>query len=143
MGLTPHKLAMAFAWGTIFGLFPVIGTTTALCAIAAVIFRLNMGAIQIANYMVYPLQIILIIPYIRLGEYIFNIPQFPLSISKLKIMFGESVWESLGILGNSILSGMFAWLLTAIPLFVILYFVSRGAFRRIIRRRNIRQGEGG
>ena len=36
-GVTPEKMAMSLALGVALGVFPVLGTTTALCALAALI----------------------------------------------------------------------------------------------------------
>ncbi|HUB58966.1 MAG TPA: DUF2062 domain-containing protein, partial [Candidatus Micrarchaeia archaeon] len=41
-GVTPEKLALSIALGAALGVFPVLGTTTALCALAALLLRLNL-----------------------------------------------------------------------------------------------------
>ena len=76
-GVTPEKMALSLALGVALGVFPVLGTTTALCALVAFIWRLNLPAIQIVNYFVYPLQIALLIPFFRLGEKLFGAPHLP------------------------------------------------------------------
>jgi uncharacterized protein (DUF2062 family) len=76
-GVTPEKIALSLALGVALGVFPVLGSTTALCALAALALRLNLPAIQIVNYFVYPLQIALLIPFFRLGERLFRAPIFP------------------------------------------------------------------
>ncbi len=73
-GVTPEKMALSLALGVALGVFPVLGTTTALCALAALILRLNLPAIQIINYFVYPLQIVLILPFFRADEKLFGAP---------------------------------------------------------------------
>ena len=72
-GVTPEKLAVSAALGVVLGIFPVIGSTTTLCAIAAFALRLNLPAIQIVNYFMYPAQIALLIPFLRLGEKLFRV----------------------------------------------------------------------
>ena len=72
-GITPKKLALSVMLGFVFGIFPIIGITTILCALVALIFRLNMLAIQIVNYFVYPLQLILFVPYLKIGTVIFHL----------------------------------------------------------------------
>lgn len=71
-GVTPRALALAVTLGFVFGIFPIIGTTTILCDVVAVIFRLNMAAIQLINYLVYPIQLLLFIPYLKLGSLVFK-----------------------------------------------------------------------
>lgn len=48
-GVTPEKIALSLALGVALGVFPVLGSTTALCALAALVLRLNLPAIQIVN----------------------------------------------------------------------------------------------
>ena len=63
-GITPEKIALSVALGITLGVTPVLGSTSILCFLAAVVFRLNAPAIQLVNYFVYPLQFALLIPFI-------------------------------------------------------------------------------
>lgn len=67
-GVTPEKLALSIALGAVFGIFPALGWTTALCALIAFLWRLNLPAIQIVNYFMYPVQIAFLLPFFRLGK---------------------------------------------------------------------------
>jgi uncharacterized protein (DUF2062 family) len=67
-GISPRRLALTLALGFAIGCFPVMGIPTALCAVLAVAFGLNLPAIQAANYAVMPLQLALIVPFVRLGR---------------------------------------------------------------------------
>lgn len=86
-GLTPQKLAMSLAAGAVISCFPIFGTTTLLCIIAAHIFRLNHVAIQLANYLCYPLQIILMIPFIHFGNKIFGYENMTFSLDDMTTHF--------------------------------------------------------
>ena len=57
-GLSPSKLALVIALGMTLSVFPLLGTTTLLCTLVALFLHLNLPAIQVANYMAFPLQII-------------------------------------------------------------------------------------
>jgi len=57
-GVTPEKLALSLSLGTAIGLIPILGVSTAICALLAVLLRLNMPAIQLVNYLLTPLQLI-------------------------------------------------------------------------------------
>src|SRR5216684_4267675 len=88
-GVTPEKIALSIALGAALGIFPGIGWTTALCAIAALLLRLNLPAIQVVNYFMYPAQIALLIPFFRLGERLFGAPHFALTVAQVRAMLHE------------------------------------------------------
>ena len=71
-GITVEKLALSLALGFALGICPLIGIPTILGGLAAVILRVNFPALQLVNYLVYPLQILLIWPFARLGRILFG-----------------------------------------------------------------------
>jgi hypothetical protein len=79
MGATPRRLAWSIAIGIVVGLNPVVGTTTALCFAIAFAFRLNIAAAQIANHAMFPFEVALVIPLIRLGSRVFRTSAMPLT----------------------------------------------------------------
>lgn len=72
LGISPRRLALTLALGFAIGCLPFVGITTALCALVAVALRLNLPAIQAANYLAMPLQLFLIVPFVRLGRWMFS-----------------------------------------------------------------------
>jgi len=121
-GVTPEKMALSLALGMAIGVFPALGTTTALCALVAFIWRLNLPAIQIVNYSVYPVQLALIIPFFRAGEILFGAPHLPLSARQIVGMVRASLWGSIRFLWTTTWHAMIAWCLAA-PVFVALAYV--------------------
>ena len=83
LGASPERLAWSLALGLVVGINPLLGSTTLLCLVLAFIFRLNIAASQIANHLVYPLEVLLLIPFLRLGARAFHTPPIPLSPSQL------------------------------------------------------------
>jgi len=79
MGATPRSLAWSIAAGVLIGINPVIGSTTVLCLAAAFSLWLNVVASQIANHAMFPLELALVIPFIRLGSRVFHTAVMPLS----------------------------------------------------------------
>ena len=133
-GVTPEKMAMCLALGMALGVFPVLGTTTALCALAALILRLNLPAIQIVNYLVYPLQIALLIPFFRMGEKLFSAPRLPLSIAQILAMAQANPWGATQFLWTTIWHSIVAWCLIA-PVFVaVAYLILLPLLRRVVRK---------
>lgn len=83
MGATPQRLAWSIALGIVIGLNPVLGTTTALCLGVSLAFRLNVVAAQIANHAMFPFEIALVVPFIRLGSRVFRTSAMPLTAAFL------------------------------------------------------------
>ena len=137
-GVTPEKMALSLALGAALGVFPVLGTTTALCALAALILRLNLSAIQIVNYFVYPLQIALILPFFRAGEHLFGAPHLPLSLAQILTVVHASFWGATRFLWTTIWHAAVAWCLIA-PIFVALAYVILVALLRRIARRQTKE----
>lgn len=129
-GISPEKLSLSIAFGVVIGILPVIGATTLLCAAIAIIMRLNLPAIQLANYLVYPLQILLLIPFISLGALIFQVEPPPLSVQELGALFQQDFWGTVASFFETILYAIVAWLLACAPLFAVMY----GIFVFILKR---------
>jgi uncharacterized protein (DUF2062 family) len=110
-GLSPEGLAWSLAVGLALGITPLFGTSTALCAGVAMAFRLNQPAMQLANYLAYPLQIALFLPFIRLGERLFGAPQLPLSLPMIEAALKADAWRALGAFWTSLWHAGVAWLL--------------------------------
>jgi uncharacterized protein (DUF2062 family) len=121
-GISPEKISLAMAWGIVLGVFPVLGSTTILCGVAAMIFRLNLPAIQLVNYMVYPLQLVLLIPFFHLGDLLFQVEPLPLSAEELINLIRSDLWGTIRFFWNTTAHAIIAWLLVSLPTLLILHF---------------------
>lgn len=120
-GVTPQKLALSIALGISLGVFPVLGATTVLCAIAGIRLKLNQPIIQLVNWLVYPLQLALMLVLVRIGEWITHAPPVTFSIPELIQIFHESPLKFLQVFGICQLQGIIAWLFIA-PVFTAIVF---------------------
>lgn len=126
-GTTPRQIAFTLAAGSVIGIFPVLGTTTVLCALLGLVLRLNQPIIQLVNYLVYPLQIALLFPFYRAGEWLFRQEPVPLfSIPELMQRFAADPMQFMLDYGLVALFGVVVWLLLAPLLFGALYLALRG-----------------
>src|SRR5215468_459852 len=66
-GLSAESIVVIVAAGLVLGVFPVYGCPTLLCMLAALVFRINLPAIQLVNQVCSPLQLALWIPLHRVG----------------------------------------------------------------------------
>lgn len=110
-GLTPEKIAITLALGITLGVTPVIGSTALLCTLAAIVFRLNLAAIQLVNWLVYPLQLVLLIPFLRLGAWMFGTKSSELSVTYIFALIRTNLFSAVAILWTVTIHAIVAWLL--------------------------------
>ena len=68
---SPKSMALSLTAGVCLALFPVIGMTFLLGLMVAVVFRLNHLVVQTLNFLLAPVQLLLIYPFIKAGNLIF------------------------------------------------------------------------
>ena len=130
-GITPGQLAIAVTIGLILGIFPMLGTTTLLCFVAGTLLRLNQPVLQAANYLVSPLQYLLLMPFIRLGEKILRTPPLQLSLSQIQQMIKTNLAAAIHQLWDATLNAIAAWAIVAVPAGVLIALLLFMFFRRI------------
>lgn len=141
-GLEPRQLAFTLALGFAIGCIPVLGITTGLCAVLALIFGLNMPAIQAANWLAMPFQAVLLIPYLRLGQWLVPGNSHEMG-SGLRIALDprpmiaqamaapmHAVEQAGSLFGRALL----AWSLTAIPALLVLTLLLTPVLHRLRQR---------
>ncbi len=133
-GLTPEKIALSIAFGITLGVFPVLGSTTLLCTLAVFIFRLNLPAIQLVNFLVYPLQILLMIPFFQAGAFLFNAESIPLSAKQVIAMINDDLWGALQLLWDTSLHAVVVWLLVGPIATSFLYYILTPVIRKLSGR---------
>jgi uncharacterized protein (DUF2062 family) len=119
-GISPDRLALCVAIGVVVGNIPILGVSTILCAAIALAFRLNLPAIQIVQAAMAPSQILLIIPFVRLGEWIARAPHQPLSIREGLELVAQGAGRAIAALWDAILHAGLGWALVA-PFAVYLF----------------------
>jgi uncharacterized protein (DUF2062 family) len=133
-GVTPEKIALTVALGIALGIFPILGSSTALCAIAGIMIRLNQPIIQAVNYLVYPLQLVLLIPFYRAGEHLLGRAPIPLSITLLIDRFRADTGQFFSDFGMIGVGGILVWLIVAPIAIAVIYAAARGPLRKLARR---------
>lgn len=127
-GITPQQVALTLALGAVLGIFPILGATTALCAVVGIWLRLNQALIQLVNYLAYPLQLALLIPFYRAGEHLFGAEPVPIvDVPGLIARFGADPWRFLLDYGRVGLYGITVWCLVAPALVALGYWLLRPA----------------
>lgn len=132
-GITPEKMALSIALGITLGITPVIGSTSILCLLAAIVLRLNTPAIQLVNYLVYPLQFAMLVPFLRMGQRIFAAQPLTVSAGGIFHLIRADTWGAVVILWTATLHALVAWLALASLAAPILYALLAPALRRLGR----------
>lgn len=123
-GMSPRKISLCIAVGIVLGVFPVLGTTTLLCTAAALTMRLNLPVIQVINYMVYPLQIVLLMPFYVTGSWLFKQQGSPFLDTDLIGLLKNDFWGSLANLWDLTLYAILTWLVISPLVILLLYSAS-------------------
>lgn len=129
-GLTPAKMSHALAAGFVLGITPMLGISSILAVGVAAVFKLNQVAIQVANWVAYPAQIVLFIPFIRAGEWLWGLEPAAINPSDIASMFSDDFYASLEIYGQSLAAGFALWAITAIPLSFALSYPLRSVLQK-------------
>jgi uncharacterized protein (DUF2062 family) len=122
-GLTPRRIAVTMSLGIVIGLFPIPGSTTFLCTGAALLLHLNLPAIQLFNWLVFPLQLVLVFPFILMGNYLFGREPITLTAPQVTELFKTDFWYAVQSLGGIVIHAALVWFLFAVPVCIILYYV--------------------
>lgn len=118
-GLTPEKLARTFCLGGAIGVMPLLWGTSLLCMALAHVLRINQVALQTVNYLLYPLQLVLLVPFFKLGMRLF--PWGPPVPPHLLDTVLQSPGRSWPLLGWLTVKSLAAWLVTAVPAALLIY----------------------
>ncbi|HWZ86942.1 MAG TPA: DUF2062 domain-containing protein [Thermoanaerobaculia bacterium] len=133
-GLSPEKIAATVAVGLCIAVNPIVGTTTILCLAAAWALRLNQPIMQAVNWSSYALQLLLIFPFIRLGEWMFRAPRETRSLERLVAVMKADPYRAFVDLRATLAHAFVAWLAVAPVLVAALYLATLPACRALARR---------
>lgn len=121
-GLSSEKLALSFTIGIIGGSFPVIGLTSAVSLLFLMLLKQNFTIVQAMNWIAAPIQLVMIIPFMRLGAIVLFKDNLSITLGHIIKAFEPGTWEGLKTVGLLHLYGMLGWIIIALPAGVILYF---------------------
>jgi uncharacterized protein (DUF2062 family) len=134
-GVTPDHVALTLAVGTACSLFPFFGFTALLNLGVGVMLRMNQPLLQTLNQLLGPLQIILILVHVRIGEAIWRAQDDRFTFGEMMRVFREmSFSDFLQRFGWAGVHAFTAWILISPLLIAGLYFSLRPALRRLAQR---------
>ena len=136
-GLSAERIALTIAVGLCIAIIPIVGVTTILSFAAAWALRLNQPIIQTINWSSYALQLLLIFPFIRLGEWIFRAPRLGLSLDQMVAFVKADPWGALASLSTTFGHAVVAWLLVIPFVGAVAFFTARPILRALVLRLRI------
>jgi uncharacterized protein (DUF2062 family) len=95
-GITPDKIALTIAIGVVCGIFPFLGFATLLCFVVAWMLRLNQPIIHIVNQLLWPVHLLCIPLFVRLGEVIYGEAKTAFSLRQFMRQLYEDWWPHPG-----------------------------------------------
>ncbi|CAA7046474.1 unnamed protein product [Microthlaspi erraticum] len=132
-GAEPKQLAFSAALGITMGVFPICGVTVLLCgaAIASLGSLCHAPTVMLFNFIATPIELSLVVPFLRLGEKITGGPHFPLNSDALKKVFtGQASKEVFFSIGNALLG----WLIATPFVIIGLYILFLPCFKFLVRK---------
>ncbi|CAO2834428.1 unnamed protein product [Amaranthus hypochondriacus] len=132
-GAEPKQLAFSSALGFTLGVFPICGVTVFLCGLAIPLLgsRCHPPTVLLINFVATPIELSLVVPFLRLGEAICGGPQFPLTSDALKkVLTGKASVEVL----LSIVHALVGWLFAAPFILALLYVLLLPCFKILVRK---------
>lgn len=133
-GVTPEKIALSIALGVTLGVTPVLGSTSLLCFLAAVLFRLNLPVIQLVNFSVYPLQFVLLVPFIRIGERIVAAQPARITLGEIIGLIQADAWSAIATFWAATMHALVAWLALGPVASLVIYALLAPVLRRTTQR---------
>jgi len=130
-GLSASEVTKAIIVSLLFTVFPVFGVTTILLTLMAIKFKLNLPIMVIVSYLATPLQFLFFLPFIHIGETIFNMHHTLLSAQEIKNAFDVSFWKTIQDLLLELICGLSGLLFIAFPLSIFSIFISNKIFKLI------------
>lgn len=132
-GISPRQLAFTLALGFALGCLPMLGVSTAICAVLAIALRLNMPAIQAANWVAMPFQMLLIVPFLRLGQWIVPGERGAVTPDRMLAQMQSSPWHAVVQMSGAISHALLAWGLAAGPALLLLTLLLTPVMHRVSR----------
>lgn len=137
-GTSVESCSCAVAMSLTIGVFPIMGFSTALNTASALRFGLNQPIVQLFNWLVGPVKIALIFPFLRLGEWLFAVEPFSLSLVVFSQRFFADWIGTTQEFAWTFVHAIVGWLVCAPFIYLLLWGGSRMILKRSASTRMFR-----
>ena len=132
-GISQSDCAQAIALAITIGLFPIVGFSTLIITAIAYLRRLNQPIAQVFNWICGPIKLALIIPFIRVGEFLFGADRFVLNLRELSRQFYENSWATLSEFAWTFVHAIVGWAFCTPIVYLVVYTISKSVIFRMRR----------
>ena len=122
-GLSPLLLSKSIIVSGALSIIPILGVSTFILTALSIKKKLNLPIMIAISYLMWPIQILLIIPFIRVGEFIFSVPSSHHTAEEIINSFQNNFFQTLSHLSFELLCGIGGWMLTVLPVSIGTYFL--------------------
>ncbi|MEQ9439723.1 MAG: DUF2062 domain-containing protein [Cyclobacteriaceae bacterium] len=129
-GASPRQISLAIALSVPLGIIPLFGLITPLATALAVRLRLNVPLVLGLVYLALPLQLLLFVPFLRMGESLFQLAPLPFSPHEIMAMIETTGWGIFQQIWVNNLAALAVWLLLAFPLGGLFFYLGQWACLR-------------
>ena len=138
-GVTPRRLAWSLALGIVLGINPSVGVTTLLVILLAWAFGLNQIASQIGAHVMTPFHLLLFIPFIELGVYLFHTRRLPMNRHQLEHL-SHHPWRLVQAIWQWEWHALVVWgVVAAVMMPLLALYIRRGLVMLLRRNRALLQ----
>ena len=132
-GITPRKLALTVALGFVIGIFPFFGIASLFCTLVGWRFKLNIPVLLSTCYLAGPFHLLLYLPFIQIGIWMFNADAFRFTFDEILNMLRQDWLDALSKLWLANLLGIIAWFLLGVPFAGFIYVLMLPVFRKFVQ----------
>lgn len=137
-GVAPDRVALTLGVGTACSLLPFFGFTTLLNLGVGVALKMNQPILHTLNQLLGPVQIGLILVYVRTGEVLWGGAAHPFTLGEMFAVFRDASFaDFLTRFGWAGIHALTAWLITSPFLILVITFGTRPLLRRFAARRTV------
>ena len=124
-GLSWREVIKAVIVSLLITVLPVFGVATLILTFISIKFKLNLPIMIVISYLASPLQFILFLPFIHLGESIMHTEHTLLTVQEIKAAFDSSFFGTIKSLLFELICGISGWLLLALPVSLAVLFFNK------------------
>ena len=133
-GTNPRKMAHAVGWGFALGTIPLPGTSTIMCTLVAMPLKLNLALIQAVNYAVFPLQLLLLLPFYYIGAVLSGTPVLHNFPDQITDGFQNDWWGTFSEMLELLFYATLSWMVVIAPLSILLARLSKPVIERMMKK---------